>query len=124
MKYLKDHILYDKILEYTHSSSVTMSSSDVGDVSNVIPTSQIIVACYAIGTSVHSWQEVAQGKASYAFKGMLKASDVLANAANKFLEKPELIEEAWEELIKRRGPKFVSPIPDGRIPMVLRKDKY
>ena len=93
-----------------------MGSSDVGDCSNVVPTAQIITACYAIGTTAHSWQEVAQGKSSIAMKGMLKASDVMARAAMSFLDNPELIEKAREEFIKVRGEKFISPIPDGARP--------
>lgn len=113
LSYLKENILYDKILDYKHSNDIMMGSSDVGDCSNVVPTAQIIAACYAIGTTAHSWQEVAQGKSSVAMKGMLKASDVMARAAMSFLDNPELIERAHEEFIKVRGEKFISPIPDG-----------
>lgn len=113
LSYLKENILYDKILDYKHSNDIMMGSSDVGDCSNVVPTAQIITACYAIGTTAHSWQEVAQGKSSIAMKGMLKASDVMARAAMSFLDNPELIEKAREEFIKVRGEKFISPIPDG-----------
>lgn len=116
LNYLRENILYDKILDYKHSSEVGMGSSDVGDCSNVVPTAQFITACFAIGTTAHSWQEVAQGKSSIAMKGMLKASDVMARAAISFIEKPELIERAHEEFIKVRGEKFISPIPDGARP--------
>ena len=116
LNYLKSKILYDKILDYKHSNELVMGSSDVGDCSNVVPTAQIITACFAIGTTAHSWQEVAQGKSSIAMKGMLKASDVMARAAKSFIENPELIKKAHEEFIKVRGEKFVSPIPDGARP--------
>ncbi|MFR7761129.1 MAG: peptidase dimerization domain-containing protein [Peptoniphilus grossensis] len=116
LNYLRENILYDKILDYKHSSEVGMGSSDVGDCSNVVPTAQFITACFAIGTTAHSWQEVAQGKSSIAMKGMLKASDVMARAAISFIEKPELIDKAREEFIKVRGEKFISPIPDGARP--------
>ncbi|MGF0095936.1 amidohydrolase [Peptoniphilus sp. SGI.035] len=116
LNYLKENILYDKILDYKHSNEIVMGSSDVGDCSNVIPTAQIITACFAIGTAGHSWQEVAQGKSSIAMKGMLKAADVMARAAISFIENPELVKKAKEELIKVRGEKFISPIPDGLKP--------
>ncbi|WP_138159719.1 amidohydrolase [Peptoniphilus catoniae] len=123
LNYLREHLLYDKILDYYHKETAIMGSSDVGDVSNVIPTSQIIVACFAIGTAVHSWQEVAQGKSSYAIKGMLKAVDVLTNAGKKILDNPELIKKAKEELINRRGKEFISPIPEGQLPLQVQKMK-
>ncbi len=49
-------------------------STDVGDVSWVVPTTQCLTACYAWGTGFHSWQMVAQGKLSLAHKGMLLAA--------------------------------------------------
>ncbi|MBU5669712.1 amidohydrolase [Peptoniphilus sp. MSJ-1] len=116
LEYLKDNLLYDKILDYKHSSDIVMGSSDVGDCSNVVPTAQIVTACFAIGTTAHSWQEVAQGKSSIAMKGMLKASDVMARAAKSFIDNPELIDKAKEEFLKVRGEKFISPIPDGAKP--------
>ena len=39
-----------------------MGSTDVGDVSWVVPTVQARGATYAIGTPGHSWQLTAQGK--------------------------------------------------------------
>jgi aminobenzoyl-glutamate utilization protein B len=47
-----------------------MGSTDVGDVSWVVPTAQIRDATHAIGTPGHSWQVTAQGKAPAAHKGM------------------------------------------------------
>lgn len=114
--YLKDHILYDKVLDFKHSDELGMGSSDVGDCSNVVPTAQIITACFAIGTTPHSWQEVAQGKSSMAMKGMLKASNVMSRAARSFIENPELVKKAHEEFIKVRGEEFISPLPDGARP--------
>lgn len=43
-------------------------STDVGDLSYVVPTGQMMVATAAIGTSLHSWQMSAQGKSSIAKK--------------------------------------------------------
>lgn len=116
LQYLKEHLLYDKILKYKHSDEIVMGSSDVGDCSNAVPTAQIITACFAIGTTAHSWQEVAQGKSSIAMKGMLKASNVMARAAIHLIENPERVQKAKEELIRVRGEQFTSPIPDGAKP--------
>lgn len=119
IRYLKDHLLYERIAPYAPSNAVGMGSSDVGDVSNVVPTSQIITACFAIGTVGHSWQEVAQGKSSIALKGMFKAADVLADAGKTLLNNPALIAEAKQELAQRQQHKgFVSPIPDGAMPRI------
>ena len=82
------------VLPYTPSTKAISGSSDVGDVSWVCPTSQIVAATCAGGTVEHSWQMVAQGKSSIAHKGLLYAGKVLAAAAIDLLESPELVEKA------------------------------
>ena len=47
-----------------------IGSTDVGDVSWVVPTVQARVATCAVGTPFHTWQTVAQGKSAAAHKGM------------------------------------------------------
>ena len=100
---------YDKysinrfILPYAPSSKSISGSSDVGDVSWVCPTSQIVAATCAGGTAEHSWQMVAQGKSSVAHKGLLYAGKVLAAAAIDLLEDPELVNAAKAEFRERVG---------------------
>ena len=75
-------------------------STDVGDVSWVVPTVQTNVCCYAAGTALHSWQAVAQGKASIAHKGMLTATKVMACTGADLLEirssSKRLIRTGWK----------------------------
>lgn len=87
-------------------------STDVGDVSWVVPTGQVNVNCYAAGTALHSWQAVAQGKASIAHKGMLTAAKVMACTGVELLEKPDLLAQAkkdWEEALD--GETYPNPLP-------------
>jgi aminobenzoyl-glutamate utilization protein B len=56
-------------------------STDVGDVSWVVPTAGFSTACWVPGTSPHSWQAVAAGGTSIGRKGMDLASRVLAATA-------------------------------------------
>ncbi len=98
---------YDKvginrfILPYQPSEKALSGSSDVGDVSWVCPTSQLIAATCAGGTVEHSWQMVAQGKSSIAHKGMLYAGKVLAGTAIDLLENPDLVRSAKSEFQRR-----------------------
>ena len=55
-----------------------IGSTDLGDVSWVVPTVQARVATHAIGTPGHSWQVTAQGKMPAAHKGMVQAAKVMA----------------------------------------------
>ena len=87
-------------------------STDVGDVSWVVPTAQVYTSCYAAGTALHSWQAVAQGKSSIAHKGMLAAAKVMAYVGAELLLNPELIERAkadWKEELD--GETYPNPLP-------------
>ena len=87
-------------------------STDVGDVSWIIPTAQCMTACEPLGTPLHTWQIVATGTTSLAHKGMLHAGKIMAATALDVLQQPELIEKAKTELIDRRaGEVYTCPLP-------------
>ena len=110
---LRNRPINDYFVEKTHSDEVMMGSTDVGDISWVVPTGQINTACYALGTGGHSWQMVAQGKSSIAHKGMELAGDIMFDAARTFLHHPELIEAAWAEFREKlNGETYKCLIPD------------
>ncbi len=94
-------------------------STDVADVSWVIPTVQMWGANYAIGTPFHSWQMVAQGKGAPAIKGMVHAAKVMAATGIDVLTDPDLRARAWDDLRARTGPDgYVSPLPEDTEPPV------
>lgn len=94
-------------------------STDVADVSWVVPTVQFWGANHAIGTQLHSWQAVAQGKSQPAIKGMVHAAAVMAATGADALLDPDLRAEAKAALAKAVGPKgYVSPLPQGAVPPV------
>lgn len=87
-------------------------SSDMGDVTWVVPTTQYFGACYAVGTEFHTWQLVAQGKMPAAHKGMIHAAKVLATTAAALVEDPVLIEAAKvEQKAMTRNRAYSCPIP-------------
>ena len=99
-------------------------STDVGDVSWVVPTVQTNVCCYAAGTALHSWQAVAVGKSTPAHKATLMVGEAMAGVAVDLIEKPELLEQAKEELNRRlKGSKYECPIPKGVVPRALSMKK-
>lgn len=94
-------------------------STDVGDVSWVVPTAQVNVNCYAAGTALHSWQAVAQGKSSIAHKGMLTAAKVMACSGAKLLLDPQIIERAkedWKDELD--GETYPNPLPKDAKPEI------
>lgn len=101
----------DTRILYLNDPSDFSSSSDVGDVSNVIPTCWLCVACWTVETTNHSWQATAQGPTSIAHKGILCAGKTLALSAVKLMEQPELVEKARQELFAITGGKYVGTVP-------------
>jgi aminobenzoyl-glutamate utilization protein B len=122
LKELKEKELADIILPYVHSSTLLAGSTDVGDVSWIVPTAQVAVACQAFGTPGHSWQTVSQGVTGIAHKGMIVAAKVLARTAVDVLANPEFIKQAKAELHEKLGDaKYICPIPAGIQPKPFSK---
>ena len=90
-----------------------VGSTDVGDVSWVVPTVQVHAPTVAIGTPFHTWQVVAQGKSAHAHKAMVQAAKAMAGIGIKALTDPELIKAAKADLKKRTAKTpYVCPLPD------------
>lgn len=102
--------IYSFVMPYSPSEKPIFGSSDVGDVSWVCPTSQIVTATWAGGTTEHSWQAVAQGKSSCAHKGLLYAAKVMAATAVDLIEQPEKVIAAKEEFLRRIGSEGYQPL--------------
>ena len=81
-------------------------STDVGDVSWVVPTVQLSSATWVPGTAAHSWQAVAAGGMSIGAKGMMIAAKTMALTAADLFTTPATIEVAKAELVRRRGANF------------------
>ena len=84
----------------------TMGSTDVGDVSWLVPTVGFYTATWVPGTPAHSWQAVAAGGMSIGHKGMLMAAHVMASSAVDLIRDPSIIAEAKAELQEARGANF------------------
>jgi len=82
-------------------------STDVGDVSWVVPTAGFSTACWVPGTPAHSWQAVAAGGMSIGRKGMHLAALVLAASAWDLFQDPKVLAAAKDEFKhKRAGRKY------------------
>ena len=82
------------------------ASSDVGDVSWVVPTVQMTAATWVPGTAAHSWQAVAAGGMSIGAKGMLVAAKTVALTAAELFTNPAIVATAKAELVAKRGAEF------------------
>ncbi len=109
-----DMPLHDSLVPLDAKPSPMIGSTDVGDVSWVVPTVQAHAATYAIGTPGHSWQLTAQGKSPAAHKGMVHVAKIMAATAVAAIEQPGLIARAKADLAERtQANPYVCPIPEG-----------
>jgi aminobenzoyl-glutamate utilization protein B len=93
-------------------------STDVGDVSWVVPTLHVTIATAPKGTPYHSWGMVAAGGMSIGHKGMLLASRVLAATMVDLYERPEALQAVRAEFETKKGDVvFKAYIPDGPPPL-------
>ena len=98
-------------------------STDVADVSWVVPTVGISAATWVPGTPAHSWQAIAAGGMTIGEKGMVVAAKTLALTAVDLFTDVALLEAAKAEYRERVGPDFsyVSLVGDRDPPLDYRK---
>lgn len=78
-------------------------STDVGDVSYVVPTVGISTATWVPGTPAHSWQAVACGGTEIGTKGMMTSAKTMAMTAIDLFLHPEIIQKAKAEFKQSIG---------------------
>ncbi len=109
---MKDVPLCDEIVPLDAKSAPMMGSTDVGDVSWVVPTVQARGATYAIGTPGHSWQLTAQGKLPAAHRGLVHVAKVMAGTAVDALHDEVLVARAKADHQARTAKTpYVCPLP-------------
>lgn len=81
-------------------------STDVSDISWVVPTIGMNAATWVPGTPAHSWQAVAASGASIGAKGGVVAAKTIALTAADLFENPQVLVAAKKELLAARGPDF------------------
>lgn len=113
LPYREGVALCDAVVPLDTKREPMVGSTDIGDVSWVVPTVQARGATYAIGTPGHSWQLTAQGKLPAAHKGMVHVAKIMAGTALDAIQDETLRARAKADLKARtdRTP-YVCPIPD------------
>lgn len=93
-------------------------STDVGDVSYVVPTIRLSATTAPKGTPWHSWAVVACSGMSIGHKGMGYAAKALSMTMIDLYEKEKLREEVQAEFKKRKGDyEYKGIVPDGPPPV-------
>jgi aminobenzoyl-glutamate utilization protein B len=81
-------------------------STDVGDISWLVPTGGARIASWVPGTPAHSWQAVASGGTTIGLKGTKLAVQVLSETAIEIYLNPSIAEKAKAELLVNVGEDF------------------
>ncbi|RLD20538.1 MAG: amidohydrolase, partial [Bacteroidetes bacterium] len=113
----------NKVLPYSATPGKARGSTDVGDVSWMVPTAGMAAATWVPGTSAHSWQAVAAGGMSIGEKGMMVAAKTIALTAIELYNSPKVLESAKKELETKRGDDFTyeALLGDREPPLDYRK---
>ncbi|WP_339226769.1 M20 family metallopeptidase [Oceanobacillus sp. FSL K6-2867] len=110
---LEGKYLTESISPYQASDKILSGSTDVGDVSWIVPTAQLTAATSVLGTPLHTWQMTSQGISSFAHKGMLRAAEAMSLTAIHLLNNKEDLNNVQQEFkaFKARRP-YTCPIPE------------
>lgn len=93
-------------------------STDVGDVTYVVPTLNFHVATACIGNVGHTWQMTGQSLSSIANKGMITAAKAMALSAIRTMDRPDVIQKAKEIVLKQNGGAYECPLPNSVKPPI------
>ncbi len=94
------------------------ASSDVGDVSWIVPEIRLGVTTAPVDTPWHSWAVVACGGMSIGHKGLIYAAKALAMTMVDLYQSPDLVQKVQEEFKQRKGDAAYTPLlPDGPPPI-------
>ena len=101
------------------------ASTDVGDITWVVPSTGLGTATWVPGTPAHSWQAVACGGTNIGMTAMANAAKVIAMTGVDLFLNPALAAQAKAELQKKTGPdfKYKSMIGDRKPPLDYRVRK-
>ena len=111
--------LSSEIIPYGPAYGST-ASSDIGEVSAILPLAELNVATRPLGTAAHHWATTSCSAHPLGNKGMVVAAKVLGASLVDLLVDPHAVAAAREELVKvTKGKPYVSPLPPGAKPAIF-----
>jgi aminobenzoyl-glutamate utilization protein B len=105
------------VMPFTQRNGST-ASSDIGEVSAVVPLAELNLATRPLGTAAHHWAQTTCAAHPVGYKGMAVAAKVLAASAIDVLGDPTIIKAARDEFaVQTKGKPYVSPLPPDAKPV-------
>jgi aminobenzoyl-glutamate utilization protein B len=103
---------------------ISYGSTDVGDVSWVVPTAGFGTATFVPGTPGHSWQSTACAGMSIGHKGMMVAAKTLSLSAMDLFTDPDAVAAAKKNFQERKaGKAYQSRLPAEQKPPLNYREK-
>ena len=110
----------EKVMPYAEKNGST-ASSDIGEVSAVVPLAELNVATRPLGTVAHHWAQTACAAHPIGYRGMIVAARVLAASTIDLLTDPGTVKAARDEFAKTTaGKPYVSPLAPDAKPQAAR----
>ena len=105
--------LNDFVYPLCDAEDFSPGSTDVGDVSWLVPAAQFDAVAFPSGCPGHSWQNVSAGLSPIGDKAVVFAAKVLCASAIDLYENGEIIAKAKEEFEERTEEGYDCPVPEG-----------
>jgi len=114
-----------KIEELKKPETIARASTDVSDVTWIVPTSgEMTVVTAPLEIPWHSWAVCSSSSSSIGLKGMHTAAKVLAASSIEVLMDKDIVEKARKEFNKKTdGFIYKSAVPDGQKPPVPQSQR-
>ncbi len=110
-------VLCEGVIRPIDEFRIMHGSTEVGDVSQIAPTGNLLTCCHPLGSPGHSWQITASSGHGIGFKGMDYAAKAMALTGFELMTNPEALKTAQDEFKEKTGGrKYVSPLPEDAIP--------
>jgi len=116
---LLDASIDTEIMDPWDEDIVWPGSTDVGDVSWVVPTMEFTTSTCVLGVGGHSWQVVACCGSGIGHKSLMFAAKTMAGSAIDLITKPDVLKKIHDEFERRKaGRTYISPVPKDLKPPV------
>ena len=110
-------VLCEGVIRPTEEFRIMHGSTEVGDVSQIAPTGNLLTCCHPLGSPGHSWQITASSGHGIGFKGMDYAAKAMALTGFELMTNADALKAAQGEFQESTGgKKYVTPLPEDAIP--------
>lgn len=110
-------VLCEGVIRPSDEFRLGHGSTEVGDVSQITPTGNLLTCCHPLGSPGHSWQITASSGHEVGFKGMDYAAKAMALTGLELMVNPDALKAAKGEFATQTGgKKYKSPLPEGSTP--------